>query len=83
MSDAELMIQFEMIYMARANGGYIQLGNAIVKVIDIKPVLQSRGDKIIELDKLDIFGKPVPRQTFKLSDITESVELRLIKVSLK
>jgi hypothetical protein len=84
MTDHDLISLYEKIWQARLNGGYIKLitkADVIVaRIAEVKPLVKSQ-DRTIVLEGKDVYGKPIPARSFKLSEIRsiESVNLLMIK----
>jgi hypothetical protein len=81
MIDSDLINLYEKFWQAKSNKGYVKIGEVIARISDIKSLTHGQ-DRIVTLEAKDIFGKPVKNRTFKLSDLKNVQEIRLLDVSL-
>jgi len=81
MTDIELISLYDKFLQAKNSKGYVKIGSVIARISGIKPLTHGQ-DRVVTLEAKDINGQPVKKRTFKLSDLKDVQEARLLDVSL-
>lgn len=85
MTTNDLIALYEKFYFCQLNGGYVKLTvegeTVIARISDIKSLTHGQ-DRAVTLEAKDINGQPVKKRTFKLSDLKEVKEVRLLDCEL-
>jgi hypothetical protein len=85
MTKNDLIALYEKFYFCKMNGGYVKLtvkGEIVIAQInDIKNLTHGQ-DRLITLEAKDITGRPLKTRAFKLSEIKDIEEVKLLDIRL-